>query len=867
MNRLICAIFTIALLLSMSSTLSSQTFDDFKKQIREEYNTFEKETQQKFDDFVTQIDKEFADYLINGFGTYSMERKSSKSIPNPEIIPEAEDIETTGDIIDIEIHKPQTTYQGLAVPGIKKNESNNFDTKRINVDFLGWPLYFDVDSDFFSYNPIEPSAVGISNMWESFSKLNYNHFLYQISEVANILNLNQWGYYQLIKECTEQIYPSDSNMQVLSQWVLLSRSRYKAKIGFNNSQVFLLIPSIYNLYETDFIVINGANYYVLNGNGNTIETYENDFPESDIIMNVCINKPFNTNPINKARDYNFKYKGKKYSVKLKYDEEMIRFYNTIPLSDIDIYFNSVVSKLTEKSVKEAFTPILSGKSEVESVNILLSFAQQAFGYKSDIYAYGTEKYLFADEVLHYTFSDCEDRSVIFSYLVKTLLNKEIVAISFPGHMATAINFSEDVEGAHFIHDDKTFVIADPTFSGAPAGILLSTVINEKGIVHLPEVKHHNHDKQLIIWEKIRNYGGFKSDRLRDVVFDEDGNVYICGYITKNADFEGLTTDTEYDGRDVFIAKFNDNNELLWVNTANGPGNDMGTSLVLHKDNIYLYGSFEDKLIFNDVELTANEAPDVFVASYTTNGDFNWSQKAGIDKIDHSLNFMFVAKFNGKGEKIMAKLHSQDEDFENYGINIDENGNAVIVGSFFATPGINTHDFTMYNTGADLNIPEALYETDLKLREDQYEATIAGLFSALNLLKANSIEIYGSEIKKAFDTYNSNFISYASGIYDNLSKMKFVKNEKGIITIKTSEEKPVLLDKIKINNNARIRIVKYKSGNILVEVLSGIHVGGGSYWLDMNSIKLFKETGDLLFNFDSDNSVKKLNLKSEMLKKS
>ncbi len=97
-------------------------------------------------------------------------------------------------------------------------------------------------------------------------------------------------------------------------------------------------------------------------------------------------------------------------------------------------------------------------------------------------------------------------------------------------------------------------------------------------------------------------------------------------------------------------------------------------------------------------------------------------------------------------------------------------------------------------------------------------------------------------------------------------MRFIKNDRGIITIKTSDGNPILFDKIKISNDARIRVVKYKSGNILVEVLSGIYVGGNEYWLDMNSIKLFKDTGDLLFDFDTDNSVKKINLKREILNK-
>ncbi len=865
MYRLKCVVVLTALLLNFNPDLSSQSFEEFKKQIREEYNTFEKETQQKFDNFVNQIDREFSEYLTTGFGNYSTEKKKQNTKPSPQDMPEIEEVIIDNNIIDFEVYRSPITYQGPAIPGIKKNENNDFETIRINVDFLGWPLYFDIDSRFHNYNSLEPTAAGISYMWTSFADINYNHLLYQLSEVAGILNLNQWGYYQLIHECSRKMYPDDENMQILSQWILLSRSRYKVKIGFNQSKLFLLTPSIYTMYNTDFVDINGISYYIIDGDGQNISTYEFDFPEADIIMNVCINKPLNTNPIKKSRDYHFKHKGEKYTIKLKYDEEMIRFYKTIPLSDIDVYFNSVVSKLTEESVKEAFTPLLSGKSDIESVNLLLSFVQQAFGYKSDIYAYGTEKYLFADDVLHYTFSDCEDRSVIFAYLVKTLLNKDVVAITFPGHMATAIAFDEATEGMHFTFKNKKYVVADPTFTGAPAGVLLSTVADEKGIVHLIKDEIIDKTAQELIWEKVGSYGGYKSDRLNDVIIDNNDNIYVCGYFSGSAQFDEIKLTSPYEGRDVFLAKFDKYHHLVWVKTASGQGNDMATCLVSDDNNIYMYGSFEDELRYNNTTITASGAPDVFVASFTHDGSFNWIQKAGIDKLDHSVDFMFVAKFSPEGEKIMAKLLSHSEGFNNYGIDIDEDGNSVIVGSFFATPGINVHDYEMYNTG--MNIPVALYETDRKLKENQYEATIAGLFSALNLLKANSIEIHGTEIKKTFDTYNSNFSNYASGIYSNLSKMKFVRNEKGIITIKTSEEKPVQLDKIKINNNARIRIVKYKSGNILVEVLSGIYVGGGSYWLDMNSIKLFKETGDLLFNFDADNSVKKLNLKNEMLKRS
>jgi len=869
MERLKYIIALNIILVLANTTVTSQTFQDFKNQIREEYNTFENETQEKFNNFVVEIDKEFADYLSENFRTYDIGyEKFEPSVPKPNKIPVVEEVEVTGNEIDYEISELISTYQGPVFPGIKKSESNDFEVKRINVDFLGWPLYFDLDKSFFNIEIGSLTADNISTYWTKMSEVNYNHFLFQISEVANNLNINQWGYYQLIKECSKQIFAGDENLQLMFQWAMLSRSRYKVKVGFNNEKAFLLFPTVYKMYNTDFVNIAGINYYIIDGKGENIETYEKDFPEADILMDVSIKKPMYTNEIKKSRDFNFTYKGKKYTVNLGYDEEMINFYNTIPLSDIVIYYNSVVSNRTKMSVIESFDTILQGKDDVESVNILLSFMQQAFGYKTDQYAYGTEKYFFADELLHYPFSDCEDRSVLLAYLVKILLNKEVVAIGFPGHMATAINFNDEVEGTYFKYQNKTFVVADPTFYGAPVGVLISAVSGIKAEV-IPLSNNTNEAKIAeLVWKKTNEFGGMKADRLADVVFDNHGNVYVCGYFIGSADFNGYKLTGDAESRDVFIAKYNADLEPLWVNSATGTGNDLAISMALGDDsNIYIYGSVENDLNFSGEEITAIDAPDVFVANYTEDGKLKWATKAGIDKLDHNLDFMFAAKFNPQGEKIMAKLYSQTEDFNHYGLEVDDEGNASIKGSFFATTGMNSNDYVNYNFEEDLeDVPTVLYNTDKKLRGKEYEETIAGLFAALNLLKANTVKIKGSQIKSAFDDYNSNFSTYASGIYENLERMSFVKNEKGIVIIKTDQNQPVELDKIKIENDARIRIVKYKSGNILVEVLSGIYIGGGETWLDMNSIKLFKDSGDLLFDFDTDNSVVKLNLRKEILKR-
>src|SRR3972149_2063363 len=124
-------------------------------------------------------------------------------------------------------------------------------------------------------------------------------------------------------------------------------------------------------------------------------------------------------------------------------------------------------------------PILQGKTEWEAVNILLRFVQTAFEYKTDDDQFGREKPLFVDEVLFYPASDCEDRSVLFAYLVQTLLGLDVVGLDYPAHIATAVRFTSEVAGDQVMYEGKKFVICDPTYIGADVGMCMEQF---KGVV-------------------------------------------------------------------------------------------------------------------------------------------------------------------------------------------------------------------------------------------------------------------------------------------------------------------------------------------------------------------------------------------------
>jgi hypothetical protein len=140
-----------------------------------------------------------------------------------------------------------------------------------------------------------------------------------------------------------------------------------------------------------------------------------------------------------------------------------------------------------------------------------------------------------------------------------------------------------------------------------------------------------------------------------------------------------------------------------------------------------------------------------------------------------------------------------------------------------------------------------------------------LFAAIRLIQINSLELPGKDVQQVFDKHNPAFVKSAPKFYAGFGGLRFMKNAGGIITIKTSDGKPVVFDKIVVHDNARIKVVTYKSGNARIEVFSGINISNGTLSYALNEVKLFKDTGDLQLGYDADNTQVKLNLRRDMLK--
>ena len=136
-----------------------------------------------------------------------------------------------------------------------------------------------------------------------------------------------------------------------------------------------------------------------------------------------------------------------------------------------------------QELKDKLYPQLKAKvgtlPKVAAANMLLSWIQYGIEYMLDEKVWGHDRPFFAEETLYYPYADCEDRAVLFSQLVRDLLDLDVVLVynANPGHLYTAVAFNEDVPGDYINVNGRKFTVADPTYYGAGVGKTMNRMNN------------------------------------------------------------------------------------------------------------------------------------------------------------------------------------------------------------------------------------------------------------------------------------------------------------------------------------------------------------------------------------------------------
>lgn len=473
---LVTSLLAVVFIYSISAQASNE-FDSWKKQQLND-----------FSEYKSKQDKEFAQFLKAHWveiksqqGEPLYDKKKIKKQPTAPRIVEKK-VPAKPVIIKSPIPKPILIK---TKPVISKPVPVPDKELLVSISFFGNELSFPYDRKIRKTIGSTIDKEAISKQWSVLAKSDYEPMLKQLHSARKSLGLNDWAYAVLVNQLASEIYAGKTNDQAIFGWFIFIKSGYKARLAYEKNRVFLLLPIKQKVYSAQSLTYAGQKYYVLDFDGGkqprvgSLFTYDSEYQGSHRILDLHLKDLFSTDKTVVSRDLSFRYNNKDYKIHTSNNPDVIEFMRTYPQVHWDVYFNARPINKTRQQLADQLRPLVNGMNEVDAVNLLLRFVQKSLKYNTDDKQFGFENPLFVEETLYYPASDCEDRSVLFSWLVKELLGLDVVGLLYPGHMATAVRLNMKVDGDRVSYKGKTYYVADPTYTNADIGMAMPKFSNKK----------------------------------------------------------------------------------------------------------------------------------------------------------------------------------------------------------------------------------------------------------------------------------------------------------------------------------------------------------------------------------------------------
>ncbi len=457
--------FVWILLLMSWTCLAQDSAREKSADFQADFDRFVEKQQKNFDGFLEKQDREFIAMLEINWQAFEQKKPLVRDgKPKPEYPDEIKSVNKKRALKGIQSQQVEAEKkQALSVNTRPENISGT--EQNLNFLFYGNKLQFPVMTwpDHRLNN-----QRGLIRFWKQSAVTKYQLTLQRLSHYKKSLILSDWAFWQLISQYSLQVSPSLNHARALS-WFLMNKSGYQVRIALNNGAAVLLFTAKQRIYSRSFYQFDGERYYQLSDKlKGKITSYQGNYNHQGKPMELSFKKSISTQPLIRQRKIEYRIADKIYRLTIPYDYERVRYFSTYPQLDLSYYFNAPVDDRTQKGLLQ-LTSQIQGERD-EKVNHLLAVIHQAFPYAVDAKQFGEENYLMLEETLHYQASDCEDRAVLFAWLVRQILNESVVVLNYPGHVSTGIERKGKI------------VSADPTYIGATIGQVMPDYVNTRAQV-------------------------------------------------------------------------------------------------------------------------------------------------------------------------------------------------------------------------------------------------------------------------------------------------------------------------------------------------------------------------------------------------
>ena len=883
MKRLLVIFFVLISVLN-SSMAQIDKDDPFKKmdeaykarmdRMNQEYEANMQRMQQEYEARLKRMNAAFKKYLKKGFSEVEQTEEKVKpvEVPKPIEQPEYKPVRTVVDMPEkldpVSVPEPQPApvkpevviadAAGYSIaPILRIPEGAEAYRSDLTVDFFGSPAQLRIDKRMRNLNLTAVKPNAFAAYWDDFTTTYYQVYIESVVNYAEEKNLNDWGIYQLVDHTSQQLF-SSSNNRTMWVWAIMNQAGYQTKIGYTNGAVYLLLPFMQEVYEKPYYTMDGSNYYLMSHKKDikNLMTYTRDFggatKKIDLHLSFALNFKEPANVVVRKTTL----PNESEPLKLEMDKTIMAFLASYPQTVNTVYLNAAMSSSVKEALYEYLTLHLEGKSETQAVTYLLDYLHNSFEYKTDRDQFNKEKMFFPDEIFYYPYSDCEDRTVLFTRLVNELLGLDAVALTYFSHMAAAVAFTEPVEGYAILVDGRRYTITDPTYINAPIGSVMPEYEQYTPLA----IKINNDSRLNNIWQMIaRSVEKGNEGRLfiGDRTTAENGKFILSGWFTDEITV-GNRDYTAYGGtRDLWFATFDQGGSMEWFLPLSCTDNAFSQAFnVGKKGNVYALINYTGSVKVNRNQLARSDRPAHLILGVSNQARPILSENITFEAPE-GKKLAFYGKYKADGSKVDLVSFPTDKVRFEPKITVDSKNEVVVRGVVGEIEGL-TKEVPITLSAASFSAEDQI-ELNMKAYQQQnMNRHMVALFGTLQLLSQNGGRISGITVRNLMNKNNPDFYKHNPDVYKSLLSMQFVVNDGGVVKVETYKGRNVSLFSMKIKNNSNLQIVKPANDSFQIKFLNGVEVGKSIIWYDLNSITL-KDTGDMEFDYDSDHTKRTVSI--------
>lgn len=458
------------------NSTARQALDDFRREVRGELNDFRRQAMEQFIDFVKNPWQEFEQ-------TAPTPAPHDEPVP-PVTIPEEDrdkPVEDNPVIIEEVITPPQPEPQPQPVAPIEEVPVR--EEKKVTFTFFGTEGSVRCDATRC------PRITGagrsdIAHGLELLSDSQFDNLILDCLQLRRDLQLSDWAYLNMLRSLSTTIAGTGTNSSVLLMAYLYMQSGYKMRLATHSNHLLMLYNSRHRIYDKVVYEIDGELYYCLDSLPARLNICQAAYPGEkglSLLVNSCQRLQNRMSQPRTITSRNYA----DFSLTTSVNLNLIDFYNTYPTSMLGddfmtrwaMYANTPLDSTVAIQVKTDLEGKLSGMGQKEAVQRLLNLLQTGLQYEYDNTVWGQDRAFFPEETLYYPYADCEDRAILLSRMVRDLMGLRCILVYYPGHLAMAIAFTEDVQGDYIMTGQQRYVVCDPTFIGAPVGVTMPGMDN------------------------------------------------------------------------------------------------------------------------------------------------------------------------------------------------------------------------------------------------------------------------------------------------------------------------------------------------------------------------------------------------------